>query len=641
MQTDSSAMQRKLAAIMAGDIVGYSRLMAENEATTYAELRSVFDDVIEPAVQRHGGRTFKNSGDGFLATFPSVNEALNAAVEIQNGFEARPFEFRIGINLGDVIEDNGDMYGDGVNVASRLEAMADPGSIFVSGAVVLSADRSRGDEFFRIGRRYAKNIPEPLDVYRVRGTGQRRTKWGGFTSFVPHVSARLAYCLGAASLVLIGISIQPLPLAAMIGRIPAELSALAGGQRTDPRPSVAVMPFDNMSGEATQAYFADGLTEDITTELARNSELQVIARNSTYAMRGQEADVRKIGEKLGVAYVVEGSARRVGDKLRVAAQLIDVNSGAHLWSRSYDRHIDDIFTVESELTSEIVANLVSFVRKSEVAEAIKRPTKNLQAYDLVLQARARFNHDSKDAEGLLFARGLFQRALELDPAYAVARANLGMTYILDVAQSVSGRATDRDLEIGLSEARQSIRLDPNLAMGYQVLSFGLAASGDYAGALQAGQRSVELNPNDPDSMMALAKAQVRFGDYDGALRNAERARRLHPMAPEYYAYVHGQALYAAGRTDEAASVIQECLIRAPQDANCLLIQTALQASRSDLEKARETMASLVKAKPDFSLQSERDYRRFGDSPLMKQFLADLARAKAPETASLQRRALSS
>ncbi|MGO6843912.1 tetratricopeptide repeat protein [Rhizobium ruizarguesonis] len=634
-------MQRKLAAILAGDIVGYSRLMAENEATTYAELRSVFDDVIDPAVQHHGGRTFKNSGDGFLATFPSVNEALNAAVEIQNGFDTRPFEFRIGINLGDVIEDNGDMYGDGVNVASRLEAMADPGSIFVSGAVVLSADRGRGDEFFRIGRRYAKNLPEPLDVYAVTRAGRRRSKWSRYAALVPHVSARLGYCLGAASLVLIGIAIQPLPLAAMIGRIPAELSVLAGGERADPRSSVAVMPFDNMSGEATQAYFADGLTEDITTELARNSELQVIARNSTYAMRNQEADIRKVGEKLGVAYVVEGSARRVGDKLRVAAQLIDVYSGAHLWSRSYDRHIDDIFTVESELTSEIVAHLVSFVRKSEAAEAMKRPTKDLQAYDLVLQARARFTHDSKDAEGLLSARGLFQRALELDPAYAVARANLGMTYIFDVTQNVSGHATDRDLEIGLSEARQSIRLDPNLAMGYQVLSYGLAASGDYAGALQAGHRSVELNPNDPDSMMALAKAQVRFGDYDGALRNAERARRLHPIAPEYYAYVHGQALYAAGRSDEAASVIQECLIRAPQDSNCLLIQTALQAGRSELDKAKATMANLVKAKPDFSLETERNYRRFGDSPLMEQFLADLARAEAPKTVSLQRPVLRS
>jgi adenylate cyclase len=625
-------MERKLAAIVAGDIVGYSRLMAENEATTYSALRSVFDEVIEPAIKRHGGRTFKSSGDGFLAAFPSVNDALDASVAIQKGFDTRPFEFRIGVNLGDVIEDKGDIFGDGVNVASRLEAMAEPGSIFVSGAVVLSADRKRGNEFFRLGRRYAKNIPEALDVYAVRWAGKRNSGWTRPADFLPRVSTRLAYALGATSLVLIGLAIQPLPLAAMIGRIPAKLALVAKFERTDPRPSVAVMPFDNMSGDAAQTYFADGLTEDITTELARNPDLQVIARNSTYAVRDEAPDVRKLGQKLGVSYLVEGSARRVGDQLRVAAQLIDVTSGAHLWSRSYDRHIDDVFAVESELTSEIVAHLVSYVRKTELSEAAKRPTKNLQAYDLVLQARDRFKHDSNDQDGLLAARSLYQRALELDPAYAIARANLGMTYIFDVTQKVTGHASARDLEIGLSEARQSIRLDPNLAIGYQVISFGLAAGGDYPGSLQAAQRSVELNPNDPDSMMALAKAQVRFGDYEGALSNAERARRLNPMAPEYYAYVYGQALYAAGRRDEAGNVIRECLIRAPQDPNCLLIQAALQAGRQELGEAQATMGSLIKANPEFSLEAERHYRRFGDTALMDRFLSELAQAKAPETA---------
>jgi adenylate cyclase len=624
-------MERKLAAIMAGDIVGYSRLMAENEATTYTELRSVFDDLIEPAVSQHGGRTFKSTGDGFLATFPSVNDALDAAVEIQNGFDQQRFEFRIGVNLGDVIEDNGDIYGDGVNVASRLEAMAEPGSIFVSSAVVLSADRNRGKNFSHIGRRAAKNIPERLDVYAVKRPGSRDQRWRRLRSFVPHMGVRFAYGLGAISLVLIGFSLQPIPLSAMIARLPPGLTMLTSAERTDPRPSVAVMPFANMSGEPAQAYFADGLTEDITTQLARNPDLQVIDPNSTSAVRDDATDVRKVGDRLNVAYVVEGSARRVGDQLRVAAQLIDAKSGAHLWTQSYDRDVEDIFSVESELTSQIVASLVSYVGRTEQEVAIRRPTKNLQAYDLVLQAHSRFKHGAKDVAGLLAARGLYQKALELDPSYAVARAGLGMTYIFDRTQRVTSRATERDAEIGLSEARQSIRLDPNLAIGYQVLSFGLSATGDYTGALQAATRSVELNPNAPDSLMALAKAQVRFGDYEGAVANAERARRLHPMAPEYYAYVHGQALYAAGRHDEAANVIRECLIRAPQDANCLLIQTALQAARDDLGDAQATMANLVRANPEFTLKSERDYRRFGDSPLMEQFLTDLGRAKAPET----------
>lgn len=302
-------MERKLAVIMAGDIVGYSRLMAENEATTYAELRSVFDDLIEPTVSRFGGRTFKSSGDGFLATFVSVNEALDAAIEIQNGFDEQRFEFRIGVNLGDVIEDNGDIYGDEVNVASRLEAMADPSSIFVSGAVVLGADRSRGKGFLHLGRRKAKNIPEQLDVYVVIRPGARNTRWSKLRSVVPNINGRFATGLAAACLVLIGLSLQPLPLSAMIAAIPSGLSISTNVERSDPRPSVAVMPFDNMSGDPAQAYFANGLTEDITTQLARNPDLQVIDPNSTSAIRAEAIDVKAIGSRLNVAYLVEGSAR--------------------------------------------------------------------------------------------------------------------------------------------------------------------------------------------------------------------------------------------------------------------------------------------------------------------------------------------
>ena len=339
--------------------------------------------------------------------------------------------------------------------------------------------------------------------------------------------------------------------------------------------------------------------------------------------------MRKLGEKLGVSYVVEGSARREGDRLRVSAQLIDVNTGAHLWSRSFDRQVADVFTVQSELTTEIVAQLAPFIGRSEVAAAVLRPTDNLQAYDLVLQARSRYRHGDTDAKGLQEARALYHRALEMDPAYGAARAGLALTYIAEVTQRLDGDTTG--LDTGLSEARQAVRLDPNLALGYQVISFGLAVQGDYSGGLQAAKRAVELNPNDPDSMMALAKAQVRYGEYDEAVANAERARRLHPMAPEYYAYVHGQALYAADRLEEAGTVISECLVRAPQDANCLLIQAALQGGSEDTEAAQVTMTNLMKAQPTFSLERERAYRRFGDRPLMDKFLSDLARAKAPET----------
>lgn len=626
-------MERKLAAIVAGDIVGYTRLMSEDESSTYAALRATFSGLIIPSVEKHGGRTFKTTGDGFLATFPSVNEALDAAIEIQNGFSEQPFDMRLGINLGDVIEADGDMFGDGVNVASRLEAMAEPGGIFVSEAVVRSADRNRSKLFYSIGRRQAKNIPEPFAVYAVRLDADEKNRRGWLGRIARGRRAALPYAIGAAALVLAAAAAQAPEVRAVGADLAGSLARLAGGELADARPTVAVLPFDNMSGDAEQSYFADGLTEDIIANLARNPELQVIARNSTFALRGQAEDIRLIGERLGAGYVVEGSARRAGDQLRVVAQLIDARSGAHLWSRSYDRRVEDIFAVQTELTAEIVSHLVSYVRESEVSNAAERPTENLQAYDLVLKARDRYKHGSKDAEALIAARALLHRALELDPGYAAARANLGMTYIVDFVQNLSGSATTTDVETGLSEARQAVRLDPNLAAGFQVLSFGLSATGDYPGAMQAAQRAVELNPNDPDSLMALAKAQVRFGSYDEAVQNAERARRLHPMAPEYYTYVYGQALYAAGRLDEADEVLRECLIRAPQEADCLLIRTAVLSQRGDVEGAQRTMARLTEVDPEFSLASERSMRRFGDSALMEQFLSRLAEANAPDVTS--------
>ncbi|NGO54976.1 adenylate/guanylate cyclase domain-containing protein [Allomesorhizobium camelthorni] len=628
-------MERKLAAIVAGDIVGYSRLMAEDETATYADLRSAFDEVVRPVFERHKGRIFKNTGDGFLAAFPSVNEALDAAVDIQDGFAKLPLKLRIGLNLGDVIEEDGDVFGDGVNVAARLEAMAEPGSIYVSAAVVRSADRNRDQYFQRIGHRKVKNLPDAIDVYVVRPKQRGLEATVGWVQrIVPTGRRAILACAGGLAAVAVVAATAPGSqwLSDMRGRIAPSLAWISGVQNADARPSVAVLPFDNMSGDDGQNYFADGLTEDIITGLARNAELQVIARNSSFAFRGQAVDIREVGARLGAAYVVEGSARREGDQLRVVAQLIDTRNGAHLWSRSYDRRVEDVFAVQTDLTSEIVAHLVSYVRESEVAEAADQPTENLQAYDLVLQARDRYKHGSSDGAALLASRALYQRALELDPGYAAARAYLGMTYIVDFVQGVSGRATQTDIEIGLSEARQSIRLSPNLPIGYQVLSFGLSAKGDYEESMRAARQSVELNPNDPDSLMALAKAQVRFGDYDDAVANAERARRLHPMAPEYYVYVHGQALYAAGRVTEAETVLAECLLRAPTDANCLLILAAVQVNQGELGEARTTMARLLEANPKFSLMAERDYRRFGNSPLMERFLSELAQAEAPETA---------
>ena len=587
-------MERKLAAIMAGDVVGYSRMMAEDESGTYNQLRAALDEIVRPALERHGGRVFKNTGDGFLASFPSVNEALDAAIDIQGGFAQRAMQLRIGLNLGDVIEEDGDVFGDGVNIAARLEAMAEPGSIYVSAAVVRSADKNRSERFERIGRQQVKNLPEPIEVYAIRlehassAAKAKRLPWRAPRWAATAAAGVLAAAVAAGALTL------------DINWKTSIAEQLQGEERrdaatADTRPAVAVLPFDNMSGDPAQAYFSDGLTEDIITELARNRELSVIARNSTFALREKATDIREIGDTLGVGYVVEGSARRSGNQLRVVAQLIDANAGTHLWSKSYDREVSDVFAVQTDLTAQIVASLVSYVRQAESEAAADRPDREPCRPTTSSFRRAAASSTARPTAGqLLAARALYQRAIELDPNYADAHAYLGMTHIVDSVDNLTGQATARDLEIGLDEARQAIRLEPDLPLGYQTLSFGLAASGDYAGSMQAGERAVALNPGDPDSLMALAKAQVRFGAYAEAVGNAERARRLHPMAPHYYPYVHGQALYAADRIGEADEVLSECLLSAPQDPNCLRIRAAVKVRQGQMDEARATMAQLVR-----------------------------------------------
>jgi adenylate cyclase len=624
-------MERKLAAILAGDVVGYSRLMAEDEDATYANLRAVLDEIVTPAVEAHAGSIFKTTGDGFLAAFGSVSDALDAATAIQDGFAGRPLKLRMGVNLGDVIEANGDVFGDGVNIAARLQTMAEPSSIYVSAAVVRSAGKRPELRFDRIGRRRAKNIPERLEVFEVRRGGAAR-RWQASR---PAIGAGIGLLAVAAAVVVW--QLDDGWLSATADRVMDRRDEVAVA-RAETRPAVAVLPFDNLSGDPAQSYFSDGLTEDIITDLARNADLMVIARNSTFAFKDRPTDVRTIGAELGAGYVVEGSARRAGDQVRVVAQLIDASSGAHLWSRSYDRKIEDVFAVQADLTSQIVASLVSYVRDTESDSASDRPTENPRAYDLVLQGRNRYQHGSLDGTALLEARELYRRAVELDPGYAAARAHLALTYIVDKAIGVTGAATTQDLDRGLQEAREAIDLAPDLALGYQVLSFGLAAAGDYEDGMRAAQQAVELNASDPDSLMALAKAQVRFGAYAEAVGNAERARRLHPMAPEYYPYVHGQALYAADRPEEADAVLSECLLRAPQERGCLRIRAAVLVRLDRLDEARDTIRQLVAAEPAFSLSAERTTARFGTSPLMERYLADLTAAGAPEGTGQARRA---
>ena len=346
--------------------------------------------------------------------------------------------------------------------------------------------------------------------------------------------------------------------------------------------------------------------------------------------------MREVGRALNAGYVVEGSARRAGDRLRVVAQLIDARSGAHLWSQSYDRRIEDVLTVQADLTTHISAALLSYVRQSEVAAVRARPTRLLACLDLVLQGRSRYDGGKLDPDALHAARELFARAVAVDPSYAAAHAYLGLTYIVDQMNAVTDTRDRRSLATGLDHIRTALRLEPDLPLAFRTLSSASPSSGDFEGAMRAAERAVELNASDPDSLMSLAKAQVRFGAYGEAVANAELARRLHPFAPQYYPYVHGQALYAAGRAADADDVLADCLVRAPEERNCLRMQAAVLARLGRTEEARELMARLTALDPRFSIAQERTSARFGASPLMETYLADLAAAGAPAMAGQAR-----
>ncbi|MEE9479700.1 MAG: adenylate/guanylate cyclase domain-containing protein, partial [Kiloniellales bacterium] len=386
-------MERRLTTILAADVVGYSRLMGEDEAGTLVALKAHREAAINPKIAAHNGRIVKLMGDGLLTEFASVVEAVACAVEIQGAMaernaevpEDRRIQFRIGINVGDVMVEGDDIYGDGVNIAARLEGLAEPGGICVARNVFNQVKGKIDTAFEDLGEKEVKNIAEPVQVYRVS---------------------------------------LSLP----------ETAALKTG-KTAPtlalpdKPSIAVLPFDNMSGDPDQAYFSDGMTEDIITELARFRSLFVIARNSSFAFRDRTTDVAEIGRQLGVQYVVEGSVRKAGNRVRVTAQLIDAATANHIWAERYDRDLDDIFAVQDEVVRTVVATLAGRLEQAGRESAKQKPPSNLGAYDFFLRGRNHFYHmtcsDNRTAQEM------FAKAIELDPGYAPAHAGLAKSNFLD------------------------------------------------------------------------------------------------------------------------------------------------------------------------------------------------------------------
>lgn len=561
--------RRKLAAIMSADVVSYSRLMGADERATLETLNNS-REVFRTLIAAHDGRVVDTSGDSILAIFDSVVEAIHSAIEVQRELEARNdqmpadrrMQYRIGVNLGDVIEqDDGTIYGDGVNIAARLESLAPAGGITLSGQVFDFVEGKVEESIEFIGEHEVKNIVRPIRVYQIgrirRGGAVRDDSTGVVTRVLPT------------------------------------------------KPSIAVLPFTNMSDNEDEVYFADGISEDIITELSRFREIMVVARNSTFAYKGQAVNVSDVGEALNVRYILEGSVRKGGNRVRVTAQLVDAASGHHLWAERYDRQIEDVFAVQDELTGKIVATLVGHLADSERRRVLgDERTENLQAYELVLRGREhwfRFTNEDNCT-----ARRLYKQAIALDPQYGRAYASLAWSYLTAYNEywADDPQATlDKALEIAL----KGVQVNPSSHSNRLALGQVYFYRKELGRALEALEKGIALNPNDPDGFVFLATVLSHNGAPDQALQRLDQAFGLNPDLAQWQRSAYVVAYFNARRYDEAIAVWDK--LDAPQIYFYRWIAATFAHAGLD-DRAHAAAARYLAAYPNFDLSDHLDRMPF-------------------------------
>ena len=502
------SVERRLAAVLAADVVGYSRLMEVDEAGTLARLKTVRLELIDPAIAKCKGRIIKTTGDGMLVEFQSVTEALRCAVDFQERMArrnrdmpaSRTLLYRIGINLGDVIVEEGDIFGDGVNVAARLEAMAEPGGICISAAVRDQVADRLDVEYADLGEQQVKNINRPIRVFKVLLSGQ--TSDAG----------------------------NPAP------------SEQAAPQASPRKPSIAVLPFINMSGDSEQEFFADGLTEDIITELSRFRELLVISRNAVFIHKGKPVKAQAIAREFGVDYVVEGSVRKGADRVRVTVQLIDGETETHIWAERYDRKLEDIFAIQDEVTSSIAATLFGRVEAARQDRVQRKRTENMAAYEYVLTGKVLHHWTNREANAK--ALQMLDRAIELDPNYAHAHAwkacVTGQAWLHGWSEDA-----DAGLRVIADELQKALSLDQNDADVHRILAAVKLNFNEHEKAVYHQDRALSLNPNSDLIVVQQGELLTWLGRPQEGIEWVRRAMRLNPYHPERFWSHLGRAQYTA------------------------------------------------------------------------------------------------
>jgi TolB-like protein/Flp pilus assembly protein TadD len=584
-------VDRRLAAILAADVAGYSRLMGRDEEGTLERLKAHRRELIDPKIKAHGGRIVKTTGDGLLVEFASPVEAVRCAVELQQSMigreadlpEGQRFRFRVGINLGDVIvEGDGDLYGDGVNIAARLEQLAEPGGVLISGSVHDHVRNRLPLVFQDLGEQRVKNIAEPVRVYQVG-----------------------------------------------VDRQPADRQTAPKLSLPD-KPSIAALPFTNMSGDPEQEYFADGVVEDIITALSRVRWLFVIARNSSFTYKGRAVDIKQVGRELGVRYVLEGSIRKAGNRVRITGQLIDGMTGAHLWADRFDGLLEDIFDLQDQITQSVVGAIEPQLRLAETERARRKPTENLDAYDCFLRAMPLVFGMTQ--EGNAEALALLRRAIDLDPTYSSAYGLAAQCFVFRRTMNWA-TSFDEEAQEGARLARLAVEFgsdDPTaLWMAGQALAY---LAYDYDAALAAVDRSLALNPSSASAYCYSGWVRVYCGDNDTALDHFARGLRLSPHDPMEWLFYAGMgyAYLQARRYEEAIAAARRALHSNSKWAGIYRVLAASYAHLGRADEARTAVERLLAIDPGLTVAKFKNFLNATDTSSSEPMYEGLRKAGLPE-----------
>jgi adenylate cyclase len=581
---------RRLAGILAADVVGYSAMVGKDEPATLARVRTLRTDLVEPLATEHGGRLFKTTGDGFLIAFASAVQALRCAIAIQERLRAETngLRLRIGVHQGEVVAEGDDLLGDGVIIAARLEPLAEPGGVCISARVREDAAGKMALEVDDLGTPELKNIAARVQVFRVRlGVAERAAL--PFTTKLP------------------------LP----------------------DKPSLVVLPFQNMSGDPDQEYFADGMVEEITTALSRIRSLFVIARNSAFTYKGRAVDVRQVSRELGVRYVLEGSVRKAGGRVRITGQLIDAMTSAHLWADRFDGSLEDVFELQDRVAANVAAAIEPNLRDAEIIRAQRKPTGSLRAYDLVLRTLPLLQ--KRDRESLIEAERLLQTAISLDAGYALAAIRLAICHWIMVCQNWADRA-DPAVNDMVHLVRTALAQDANDPEVLRNVGLILALpGGDLSGGIRLINRAIELNSNSAIALQLIALLNAYAGDTQLAIAQLDRSARLNPLNPTSDFYLaHAISYFIAGQFEAADVWAAKTLENFPNVVPALRYRAASLGLLGRVEEGREVVQRLLTLVPDFTVTRARRHIEFdSNNPFKTPGVADalyegLRRCGVPE-----------